>query len=339
MPQRNVRVRMMSVGFVGAWLCLTAILLGLGFGGLAEAAAVRMYSHNDEPELEAFVAALRAETGLDIQVLRLSSGEAWARIQAESPNFGADVMFGMMHSLALRAVDEGFLHPYVSPEWESVPGEFKDPDGYWYGWSYWFNAFIVNTELVDELGLDIPRSWRDLLDPQYRGEIVMPDPGTSGTAYLMLATIMQLMGEEAGWDYLSKLHRNVGQYTKSGTAPAQLVAQGEYAIGITWDQAIFQRIEAGFPVVAVLPEEGVGYDLDVVWIFNGARDLEAAKQVIDFIGSERGMTLAGQYRSKVTRPGIPSLVDFDPPVIAYDAVWAAENQDRIMAEWRRRFSR
>lgn len=310
-----------------------------GFVPSTLAATVRVYSHNDEPELEALVSAFKAATGIDVQVLRLSSGEAWARIQAESPNFGADVMWGMMHSLALRAQDAGYLHPYDSSEWEAVPSEFKDGEGHWYGWSYWFNAFIINTDLVEELGLDVPTSWADLLHPQYRGEIVMPDPGTSGTAYLMLATIMQLMGEEAGWEYLSGLHKNVAQYTKSGTAPAQLVAQGEYAIGITWDQAIFQRVEAGFPVMAVLPEEGVGYDLDVVWIFDGARDLEAAQRLVDFAGSPEGMAVAGRYRSKVTRPGVASLVDFDAPVIEYDAVWAAENQDRIMTEWRSRFSR
>lgn len=329
-----------------SWRLVTAVVLMLAVGWLSgaviaatEAAPVRVYSHNDEPELEAFIAGLRAATGLEAEVLRLSSGEAWARIQAESPNFGADVMWGMMHSLALRAVDEGFLYSYQSPNWEAVPDEFKDPNGRWYGWSYWFNAIIVNTDLIEELGLDVPSSWADLLDPQYRGEIVMPDPGTSGTAYLVVSTIMQLFGEEAGWEYLAKLHQNVAQYTKSGTAPAQLVAQGEYAIGITWDQAVFQRMEAGYPVIAVLPEEGVGYDLDVIWIFDGARNLDAAKRVVDFVGSPEGMRLAGKYRSKVTRPGVEALVDFDPPVIRYDAVWAAENQDRIMAEWRRRFSR
>jgi iron(III) transport system substrate-binding protein len=300
---------------------------------------VKVYTHNDSEEMEFYVQGLKEETGIDVEVLRMSSGEGWSRVESEAPDFGADLQWGMLHSFALRAVDNDYLEAYQSPTWDDVPDKFKDPDGKWYGWSYWFNLLAVNTDVLEQKGLEMPESWEDLIDPQYAGEIVLPDPGTSGTAYLFVSTIMQLMGEEKGWEYLEKLDQNVAQYSKSGSAPAQMVAQGEYAIGITWDQAVFDRMEEGYPVEAVFPSEGVGYDLDVIWMFKGGENNEQVKEIIDYIGSEHGMKVAAEHRSMVTKPGIEGSVEnIDQYLIDYDAVWAAENRDRIMEEWRTKFS-
>lgn len=305
----------------------------------ASGKAIDVYTHNDSEEMQGFVKGLKDETGIDINVLRLSSGEGWSRMKSEAPDFGADMQWGMLHSIALKADKDDFLEPYASPTWDDVPDKFKDEEGKWYGWSYWFNLLGINEDIIEKKGLDIPKSWEDLLDPQYKGEIVLPDPGTSGTAYLFVSTIMQILGEDKGWEYFEDLHKNVGQYTKSGDAPAQMVAQGEYAIGITWDQAVFNRIEEGYPLKAVYPEEGVGYDLDVVWMFKGTENRETVEKVIDYIGSEKGMNKSAEYRSMVTKPGIEGTVDnLEEHLIDYDAVWAEENRDRIMKKWRTKFS-
>ncbi|MCR6109455.1 ABC transporter substrate-binding protein [Bacillus sp. A301a_S52] len=319
------------------WVLGLALVLLLSACGGNDENTVALYTHNDEEEMQAFASALEEATGVNIDILRMSSEEAWSRIDAEYPDVGADMQWGMLHSFALIAEQEDMLEPYDSPTWEDVPDEFKDPDGKWYGWSYWFNILAINDDLLDELGLDKPETWEDLLDPQYEGEIVLPDPGTSGTAYLFVSAIMQIMGEEEGWEYLEQLDENVGQYSQSGSAPAQMVAQGEYAIGITWDQAVFDRMDEGYPISPVVPEEGVGFDLDVAWIFKDADNKEAAKKVIDFIGSDEGMELAAEYRSMVTKPGMSEDLDFDPNFIDYDAVWAAENRDRIMEEYQKKF--
>lgn len=311
----------------------------LGMTARADAQTVRIYTHNDEKEMEAFVADLRAATGLDVQVLRMSSNELRARVVAEKGNIGADLQWGMPNSHALLAKREGLLEPYRSREWDAVPGQFKDAEGHWYGWSYWFNAIAVNTEILQKKGLPRPRSWADLLDPRWKGEIVMPNPGTSGTAYLVVATLMQLMGPERAWDYLTRLDRNVAEYTKSGSAPAEQVGRGQYALAITWDQAVITRKAKGYPLELIIPEEGVGFDLDSIAIFRGARNLAAARKVVDYVGSERGMRLFAQHRSKVTRPGIAALVPFDPKLFPYDAARAGEEQDRIMLEWKTRFQK
>jgi len=179
----------------------------------------------------------------------------------------------------------------------------------------------------------------DLINPVYKGELVMPNPGTSGTAFITVSAIMQIFGEEKGWEILEKLDKNVAQYTKSGSAPSQLVAQGEYAVGISWDQAVWGRTEKGFPIEGIVPIEGTAYDLDSVAILKGCKNLEGAKKLIDWLGSKEGQTLIGKFRSKVTRPGIPGRVSLDPNLIKYDAIWAGENKKRIMSEWKKRFQK
>ncbi len=322
----------------------SALTLGLAAcadgGSDSASTTVDVYTHNEVDEMKSLVEDAEAATGLDINILRLSSAEGWARVENEAPNFGADMQWGQLESNALRGVDEDFFEPYISPTWEDVPDAFKDPEGRWYGWSYWYDLIAVNTDVMEAKGLDMPTSWADLTDPQYKGEIIMPDPGTSGTAYLMVSTILQIMGEEEGWEYFEELNKNVGQYTKSGTQPAQLVGQGEYALGITWDQAVFDRIDEGYPMEAVIPEEGVGYSLDVVWMFKGTENREAVEKLIDYIGSDEGMESAAKVRSLVTKPGfegnteVENLEDY---LIEYDAVWADQNQDEIMKRWRDTF--
>jgi iron(III) transport system substrate-binding protein len=303
-----------------------------------DSGVVKYYTDNDESELDPFASEIVKGTGLKLEPLRMSSGEAWARVDAEAPNIGADMHFGWPLSFALMAKEKGLLMKYKSPAWKDIPDEYKDPDGYWYGWSYWFACIAVNTKLLKEKGYDMPRSWKDLLDPKWEGEIVMPNPGTSGTAFLTVSTIMQLFGEEEGWKYLEALNKNVAQYTKSGSAPGQLAAQGEYIIGITWDQAVEKRKNEGYPVEMVIPEEGTGYVLDIAVIYKNSENPESAKKFIDYIGSREFQELVSQYRSKVTYPGVESLVKFDPKLIDYDAKWAAENRNRIMSTWKERFA-
>lgn len=150
---------------------------------------------------------------------------------------------------------------------------------------------------------------------------------------------MQLMGEDKAWDYLTRLDKNVAEYTKSGSAPAEQVGRGQYALAITWDQAVISRKTKGFPLDLIIPEEGVGFDLDSVAIFKGAKNLAAAKRVVDYVGSERGMRLVAKHRSKVTRPGLEALVTFEPKLFPYDAARAGQDQDRVMTAWKTRFAK
>ena len=301
---------------------------------------LRVYTNADVNEMEKW--SPEAEKAIGMKILwspRMSSNELWSRVQAEAPNFQADMIWGFMNCHALIGAQRGWFIPYKSPVWADIPDRFKDSDGFWYGYNYWFAACVYNKNLIKEKNLPIPKSWLDLTNPVYKGELVMPNPGTSGTAFLSVSAIMQIFGEERGWKVLKKLNDNAGQLTKSGSAPSQLVAQGEYAIGISWDQAIYGRIEKGFPIEGIVPSEGTAFDLESVAILKGCKNLEGAKKLVDWLGSKEGQTFIGTFRSKVTRPGIPGRVGLDPNLMKYDALWAGENQKRIMSEWKKRFQK
>lgn len=301
---------------------------------------ISVYTHNEVDEMKKLVKDAEKETGIKVDYLRLSSDEGWSRVKNEAPNFKADMQWGQLQSNALRGVKEDYFEPYESSTWDNVPKKFKDPKGRWYGWSYWLNLITTNKKVMKKKNLDPPSSWKDLADPKYKGEIVAPDPGTSGTAYLFVSTILQLMGHDKGWGFFKELNKNVAQYTKSGTQPAQLVGNGEYGMAITWDQAVFNRIDDGYPMQAIFPKEGVGYSLDVVWMFKGAKHRKKVEKLIDYIGSKKGMEASAKIRSMVTNPdvkGSSEAKNIEDHLIDYDAVWAEKHQDEIMKKWRKTF--
>ncbi|GAB4074495.1 putative 2-aminoethylphosphonate ABC transporter substrate-binding protein [Barrientosiimonas marina] len=314
---------------------------GDGDGDDVSGTTLKVYTHNNADTMDPLAEDIEENTGVELDVLRLSSEEGWSRIESEAPNFGADMQIGMLEGIGRKAADKDYLMPYESENWEDVPDKFKDPDGNWYGTGFWYTMVGMNKEIFEEKDLDKPESWEDLLEPQYKGEIIMPDPGTSGTAYLFVAAILQIMGEEDGWDYLKELDKNVAQYEKSGTAPGEKVAQGEYAVAITWDKGVTDFADEGYPIEGMIPSEGVGYSLDVNWIFKDTEHPEAAKKVMDYMGTKNFAEKNAEYRSVVTKPGVEGTEDseeLEKQFIDYDAKWAAENKDAIMKKWRETFS-
>ncbi|MEE4261871.1 MAG: ABC transporter substrate-binding protein [Desulfobacteraceae bacterium] len=332
-----MKIKNLSCVFVLA--AVTIALLLVSGPALAEG-VLKIYTHTDISEMEKWAPAAEKAIGARIEWSpRYSSNELWSRVEAEAPNFQADMIWGFMNMQAMIGTLKDWFIAYDSPTWKDIPEQFKDPDGFWYGFNYWFAAAVVNTDLLKKKNLPKPVSWMDLTNPVYKGELVMPNPGTSGTAFLSVSAMMQIFGEEKGWELLEGLNKNAGQYTKSGSAPAKLVANGEYAVGISWDHAIYSRVEEGFPIEGIIPSEGTAYDLDSVAILKGCKNLEAAKKLMDWIGTEEAMKLFGQSRSKVTRPGVTAKVQLSPKLIKYNAVWAGENKNRIMSTWKERFEK
>ena len=323
-------------------LATVAVIMSIIIGSWPAMAAevLKVYTHTDISENEKWVPVAEKAIGARIEWSpRMSSNELWSRVEAEAPNFQADVIWGFMNMQALIGTAKDWFIAYDSSTWKDIPEQFKDPDGFWYGFNYWFAAAVVNTDLLKKKNLPEPASWMDFTKPVYKGELVMPNPGTSGTAFLSISAMMQIFGEEKGWKLLEGINKNAGQYTKSGSAPAKLVANGEYAVGISWDHAIYSRVEKGFPIKGIIPSEGTAYDLDSVAILKGCKNIEAAQKLIDWLGTKKAMELVGQTRSKVTRPGVSGQVKIMPKLIKYNAVWAGENKKRIMSTWKSKFQK
>jgi iron(III) transport system substrate-binding protein len=298
------------------WLTL-ALLLAPGISPAQAAQELRVYTYMlvIQDELARF---LSENTGTQVKILGLSGGELWARVQAEKPNIGADVLFGFGPGPAILGKREGLWEPYPdAPAWRDIHSRYKDKDGTWYDVGTSSFVLVGNKALLNKKGYKMPESWFDLLDPKWKGEVVMPSPVTSGTAFMINASFLQLLGWEKGWDFLEKLDKNVAQYTKSGNTPLESVGRGEYMLGITSDEKVPQRLQQGFPIYWSAPKEGIGYEGNVLTIVKGTKQLEAAKRVVDFAGTEKFQRWVAQYGYLSARDAPNPMYPTKPKFIEY----------------------
>lgn len=298
-----------------------------------------IYASVDEANAKKILDAFTADTGIKVEFVHLSSGPALARIEAESNNPQADIWLGAPFENHIIAKEKGLTIPYISDALKALDSKFKDKDGYWR--CFYMNpmAFAVNTEALDKINAPIPKSWKDLLNPAYKGQIQMPNPQSSGTAYNIVATLVTLWGEDAAFEYMKKLAPNVQTYTSSGTGPSKGVAVGQCAIGIQFTPAFFEFIDKGYPLKVVFPSEGVGYESPAVSIIKGTKNLKAAQILVDWLVSQKGQdTLSEAKTFFYPVLGTAKLGKGMPPfsslkIIQFDSEWAAQNKKRLVERW------
>lgn len=296
-----------------------------------------------ETETQAFGEKYNVKTSF----IRNGSGATLAKIEAEKNNPKADVWYGGTLDPHSQAGEMGLLQAYRSPYVDEVVKKFQDPaklKGNYSSAIYMgILGFGVNTERLKKLGIEnVPKCWKDLLDPRLKGEIQIADPQSSGTAYTAIATFAQLWGEGATFDYFKKLNSNISQYTKSGITPSRNAARGEATIGIGFLHDYAVEKQGGAPIELIVPCEGTGYELGGVSILKGARNVGNAKLFVDFVLSKEGQELAwkkGQaYQTLTNTTAEQSPMAFDPlklKLIDYDfeKYGANEERKRLINKW------
>lgn len=275
-----------------------------------------------------------AKYGITVNYVRLSSGEGLARIKAEKDNPQFDIWWGGPLDSFVAAKGDGLLEAYDSPNYKNLQDnpQFKDPDNYWVGIYVGSLGFATNTDwLAAHPDAKAPESWDDLLKPEFKGQIMVAHPSTSGTSYTALATVIQLRGEEAGWEYIKKYAGQIAQYTKSGAAPAKFAGQGEAVIGIVFSHDIVHEIDDNkLPLVLTFPKEGTGWEIGGMGIIKGAKHMQAAKQWFDWALTAETQALGPKYKAyqAPTVKGVslshPELLQVK--LIPYDFVWAGEHK-------------
>jgi iron(III) transport system substrate-binding protein len=278
------------------------LVLGL-FGAMpsAKADSVRVICSVQAAWCDKMASAFKASTGVPVDMLRKSSGEALALLQSERGKPTVDVWWGGTGDPQLEAAEEGLTQSYKSPLTSELNGfaqRFAWVAGYRSVGIYSGTlGFSYNTNLLASKGLPAPACWADLLNPQYKGLIQVADPRRSGTAYTFLATLVQLKGEVGALAYAKQLHPNVATYTSSGSAPAKAVASGETLIGITFMHDAVALASAGAPVTVVSPCEGTGYEIGAMSLVMGAPNVVGAKRFFDFALSAAAQELAAEVDS------------------------------------------
>src|SRR3990172_4896505 len=216
-----------------------AMLAGVAFAGPALAKdTVVIYTAIENEQITEYKKAYeKTLPNLEVKMLRFSTGDISARFMAEKDNMQADVIWGVAATNMLIFRSAGLLEPYAPKGIERIQPLFRDKANppYWVGNDIWMSAFCVNTEEAKKKNLPMPTSWGDLTKPVYKGHLVMPNPHSSGTGYLSVASILQRLGEAEGWKYLDALHQNMAEHTKSGSKPCKDAAAGERAIGVSFE--------------------------------------------------------------------------------------------------------
>lgn len=303
--------------------------------GQARAAGkITLYMGPPEKTSAAIAQAFEKKTGVKTIHLRLSAGEAINRIRVERNNPQASILYGIGLPSMLTLKADDLLQPYKSPEAAAIPARYRDPEGWWTGTDVDFIGFASNKKFLQEKGLKAPRTWEALTKPELKGQVCIGNPATSGTGYTFLTTILQLMGEAKGWEYMHRFNANVSQYTRSGIGPTQLVGRGEVGVGILFAHDILGSIDQGFPLEMSLPEEGTGYDLFCVVTLKGAPEADEARRFVDWALTPESQEIlaATGYFDVPTHPKakIHELVKpyAGVKLINYDFAWAGSSQVR-----------
>jgi iron(III) transport system substrate-binding protein len=327
-------------------LAATATLAIATLGGPASAQGdLTLYCSPQEEWCQVMVQAFQSETGIRVAMTRKSSGETYAQIKAEAANPRGDVWWGGTGDPHLAAAEEGLTEAYESPllgelhDW--AVNQYQASGGRTVGIYAGALGFGYNTELLAQKGIAAPACWADLVKPELKGEVQMANPNSSGTAYTALATFVQMMGEEEGFDYLKQLHANINQYTRSGSAPITAAARGETLVGIVFQHDAVTQTVAGFPIETVSPCEGTGYEIGSMSIIKGAPNLENAKKFYDFalradIQSLAVNAKAYQVPSNRNAEAPPEAPDFSQiKLIDYDFAkfGSSEERTRLLARW------
>jgi len=312
--------------------------------GLRESGTITVYTALEDELVTEYLKSFYVKyPNIKLNVVRESTGIITARLLAEKENPQADVVWGTAASSMLVLDERKQLEPYAPKGIERILSIFKSDKSVptWVGMTAWETAFIVNTVELAKLGLDIKhiKSYKDLLNPQLKGHIVMSNPNSSGTGFLTVAGVLQLNGKDTdeGWRYLAKLHENVNQYVHSGSKPAKMAASGECVVGVSFGYAGISQKQKGAPVTTVFPIEGSGWDMEANALIKKKNINPAAKTFLDWAISDEAMeSYKRSYPIIATgKGGNYEGFNSDPikQLIDNDFAWMANNRELILNKW------
>ena len=323
----------------GILVLLSLSLLFTGCSKKSTAEELSVYSIIHEEETLALTDLFTQKTGIPVKFLRASTGELVNRVIAEKDDPQADILMGGASSYHIQAAKEGALEVYRAAAAANLPDYAVAEDGTWTGFCVLTLGIGINEERYAKKFADIPepKTWEDLLNPAYKGEIVLTNPVASSTAYLFVQDQLQRLGYDEGWNYLLTLAPLVGQFPDSGSAPAKLIGTGEYALGVSYIHALAKYKAEGFNVKMIAPPQTVG-DVDCISIMKNTQNLDAAKKFVDFMLSKEAQELMSSIdftipvnpEAKGAEGSVP-VTDLD--LIHYDVQKASQQKDEVLKKW------
>ncbi len=327
-----------------------AALFACAAGAQAQKTQLLVYTALETDQLKAYQEGFnKSNPDIEIKWVRDSTGVITAKLLAEKANPQADAVMGVAASSLALLKKNDMLIAYAPINLDGIMSQYRDKANppFWFGMDVWGAAICFNTVEAAKRGIPKPETWKDLAKPVYKGQIVMPNPASSGTGYFDVIAWLKLFGDDngkgGGWRFMDALHENIAQYTHSGSKPCNMAAAGEYVIGISFEYRANANKAKGAPIDLVFPKEGLGWDLESFAIHKGTKKVDAAKKLADWASSKDAMLLYGKNFAITAQPGIaPPLAnvpkDYEERLVKMDFEWAADNRERILAEWNTRYN-
>ena len=337
-----------SVLFLAVTLCA---LLAAGCGGgdkkpadtkAATPAAnqtINVYTIWPEKYSSAVFTAFTKDTGIKVNFLRFSSGEALARIVAEKDNPQVDVLFGGPADTFAAGVEKGVFEAYAPKNADKIPAKFKDPKNFWVGVAVDPICFMFNNKMLKEKNIPVPTSWDELLNPAFKSGLQMADARTSGTAISRILSLTYVLGEDKAYEYQKKLHQNVQMYTKSGGGGVLPIANGQAIGGIFFLVDALETKSQGYDVAVSYPKEGVAYAVEAMAMIKGAKQPELAKKFLDW-ASTADMQKIYETSKIFFIPTNPEVKVSDPALdvskvkfVEVDILKAGKDRQKLVDRW------
>jgi iron(III) transport system substrate-binding protein len=330
--------------------CLLAGAATLFSGAaLAQKTTLLVYTALETDQIKAYQDGFnKAYPDIDLKWVRDSTGVITAKLLAEKSNPQADVVMGVAASSLALLDTQKMLIPYAPLNLDGIMDKYRDKKNppAWFGMDVWGATVCFNTVEAQKKNLPKPETWKDLTKPIYKGQIVMPNPASSGTGFFDVSAWLTLWGDDngkgGGWKYMDALHENIAQYTHSGSKPCNMAGTGEYVMGISFEYRANTNKAKGAPIDLVFPKEGLGWDLEAFAIHAGTKKLDAAKKLADWASSKDAMKLYGKNFAITAVPGVAEPLknvpaDYEARLVKMDFATTAANRERVLAEWNKRY--
>jgi iron(III) transport system substrate-binding protein len=316
----------------------------MGPSSFADKKVLHAYTSLDAQEAPVYTKKFEEKTGIEVKWVRLSAGETLARLEAEKNNPQVSIWFGGPSPEFMIAKQKGLLARYEPKLDYKINVANRDLDWNWVGFYFGAIGFGLNQDFFKSKNLSYPETWDDLLKPEFKGKISMAYPYTSGTAYTVVAALLEKYGEEKGWEYIKKLDGQVHHYNKSGSAAVTQAGLGEVAVGISFSHDILKKgKDSGYPVALSVPKDGTATEIGAMALVKGGKEEALAKQFMDYILSVEGQNLLVEFRRVPLNPKAKvaegAITASKIKLIAFDSKKAADRQKEILDKWRKVTSR
>jgi iron(III) transport system substrate-binding protein len=285
-----------------------------------------------------------AHPEIDITWIRDAGGVIHARLLAERDNPRADVLFGVPVTNIVSLSRDGLIEPYAPKDYKKLQAKFRDTNDppIWTGLEMYLNIICFNTVEAKKRNIPEPKSWTDLANPVYKGQIAMPNPTMSNTGYGFVHSWIQEMGEDKAWAFLDKLHDNVAVYTNSSSTPCKQASTGEYVVGMSTDLTGPFLKTKGAPIDLLVPDNRTAWDIEATAMIKGSKKRDAAKTLIDWGASKEAHALFNKFYGAVGMDELTSGPEnFIPNGAAkaadYSVEWSIDNRQRVLETWAKKY--